>query len=67
MRKTDMSGPSGFRLIVGKVVPQKCDCCNHHEIGLETSNGEFIQLKPGDDIHLHLYGGQIDERIQDRG
>lgn len=29
------------------VVTRKCDCCNHHEIGIKTETGEYIQLEPG--------------------
>jgi hypothetical protein len=55
-----------MKVITGKVVARKCGCCNHHEIGLETYTGEYYQLEPGDDIHLFLYGGEIDARISSR-
>ena len=32
--------------VLGKIVARKCDSCGHHEIGLETENGEYIVLKP---------------------
>ena len=31
----------------GTIAARKCDCCGHHEIGIETENGEFVALKPG--------------------
>ena len=29
------------------VKAQKCECCNHHEIGVVDKDGKFVQLKPG--------------------
>lgn len=30
----------------GKVVAKLCICCGHHELGIKTEKGEYIQLKP---------------------
>ncbi len=29
------------------VTARKCECCGHHEIGITTESGDYIQLKPG--------------------
>ena len=42
-----------FRLPVkGVVKARKCRHCGHHEIGIVTKNGNFIALKPGDNVAL---------------
>jgi hypothetical protein len=33
--------------IEGIITAQTCDCCGHHEIGMMTQNGDYVQLKPG--------------------
>ena len=33
--------------IEGVVTARACDCCGHHEIGMMTQNGAYVQLKPG--------------------
>ena len=36
----------------GRVVSRKCRYCGHHEIGLETDNGDYLCLKPGMNIKI---------------
>jgi hypothetical protein len=36
----------------GRVTARRCPCCGHHEIGLETENGNYFPLKPGTRIRL---------------
>lgn len=43
-----------MELIHGRVVARKCKTCGHREIGIETENGEYIQLKPGMKIDYHV-------------
>ncbi|MDM8522900.1 hypothetical protein QUF80_05950 [Desulfococcaceae bacterium HSG8] len=45
MRK--ITGQDHENLPRGVVTARKCDCCGHHEIGITTQDGEYIQLKPG--------------------
>lgn len=35
------------KTIEGTVAARKCDCCDHHEIGIVTQVGKYIPLKPG--------------------
>lgn len=39
--------------IKGKVVAKKCDCCGHHEVGIEDDLGGYTMLKPGMEITVH--------------
>lgn len=34
--------------VEGTVVAKTCESCGHHEIGIETKNGIYFQIKPGD-------------------
>ena len=34
------------------IMARKCRHCGHHEIGIVTKNGNFIALKPGDNVAL---------------
>ena len=38
--------------IKGTVKSRLCECCNHHEIGIETPDGKFIALKPGMKVEI---------------
>jgi hypothetical protein len=38
--------------IEGIVTARACDCCGHHEIGMMTQNGVYVQLKPGMKIRI---------------
>lgn len=38
--------------IKGVVVARKCDCCGHHEIGVETADGQYTSLTPGMTIEI---------------
>ena len=40
------------KVITGKVKARKCRLCGHHEIGIVTKKGNFIALKPGDNVAL---------------
>ena len=40
-------GESQKASVEGIVAARTCDCCGHHEIGVVTREGEYIQLKPG--------------------
>lgn len=44
---SEQSGPERALDVRGRVAARKCPLCGHHEIGLETSAGEFVALKPG--------------------
>jgi hypothetical protein len=33
-------------------IAKKCECCDHHEIGIETDAGEYVPLKPGMKIEI---------------
>ena len=35
------------KAITGIVTARKCECCDHHEIGVITHTGEYFPLKPG--------------------
>jgi dihydrodipicolinate reductase len=36
----------------GIVTARTCDCCGHHEIGIMTQDGKYVQLKPGMKIKI---------------
>lgn len=38
------------KTVIGVITSRKCPTCGHHEVGYETSNGEFFPLKPGDRV-----------------
>ncbi|MCJ7683232.1 MAG: hypothetical protein MUO68_02955 [Desulfobacteraceae bacterium] len=38
------------KIIIGVITSRKCPTCGHHEVGYETSNGEFFPLTPGDKV-----------------
>lgn len=40
--------------IKGTVTARKCEHCGHHEIGITTESDEFIQLKPGAKVTIHV-------------
>ena len=33
--------------VKGVVIPKKCKCCGHHEMGIITEDGEYRALKKG--------------------
>ena len=35
------------KLTKGIVTARECECCGHHEIGITTEAGDYIQLKTG--------------------
>jgi hypothetical protein len=35
------------KLTKGIVTARECECCGHHEIGITTESGDYIQLKTG--------------------
>ena len=37
-------------IVIGVITSRKCPTCGHHEVGYETSNGEFSPLTPGDRV-----------------
>jgi hypothetical protein len=37
-------------IVVGVITSRKCPTCGHHEVGYETSNGDFFPLTPGDRV-----------------
>jgi hypothetical protein len=39
--------------IKGRVTARKCDLCGHHEIGITSSAGEYVPLKPGMKIQIN--------------
>ena len=38
--------------ISGTIATKNCECCGHHEIGIETDSGEFIALKSGMKVQI---------------
>ena len=36
--------------VIGVITSRKCPTCGHHEMGYETSNGDFFPLRPGDRV-----------------
>ena len=34
----------------GIVVAKTCECCGHHEIGIETKQGIYYHIQIGDDV-----------------
>jgi hypothetical protein len=47
---TDTKGKGSIK---GKVTARKCDLCGHHEIGITSSAGEYVPLKPGMKIQIN--------------
>jgi hypothetical protein len=33
-------------------IAKKCECCGHHEIGIETDAGEYVPLKPSIKVEI---------------
>ena len=42
------------KIISGIVTARKCDCCGHHEIGITTTGGQYILLKPGMAVEIRV-------------
>ncbi len=40
------------KAITGIVTARKCECCDHHEIGVMTRTGEYLSLKPGMKVEI---------------
>ncbi len=38
------------KTVIGVITSRKCPTCGHHEVGYETSDGDFFPLKPGDRV-----------------
>jgi hypothetical protein len=36
----------------GTVAARKCAYCGHHEIGIETDEGEFVPVRPGTNVKV---------------
>lgn len=45
-------GVKGSKNSRGVVIARKCDHCGHHEIGIETSAGDYVPLKPGMKVQI---------------
>ena len=45
-----MENDNKNNIVIGVVTSRKCPTCGHHEVGYETSNGEFLPLRPGDSV-----------------
>lgn len=53
--------------IMGVVVTRNCPTCGHHEIGIETKDGRFQALRPGDIVSLlNDYQSDMISRIGNR-
>jgi hypothetical protein len=37
---------------LGTIATKDCECCGHHEVGIETDSGEFIALKSGMKVQI---------------
>ncbi len=44
--------PGAITTVTGTAAARKCECCGHHEIGIETSDGKFIPVRPGDKVQI---------------
>ena len=40
------------KTITGIVTARKCECCDHHEIGVINHAGEYFPLKPGMKVEI---------------
>lgn len=40
------------KAVIGVIRSRKCPTCGHHEVGYETSDGEFFPLMPGDRVEV---------------
>ena len=40
--------------IEGTVAARKCPHCGHHEIGIETEEGEFVPVRPGTRVKVNI-------------
>jgi hypothetical protein len=38
--------------IIGTVTARQCESCGHHEIGITSEAGEYVQIKPGMQIQI---------------
>jgi len=50
------------KIIAGIVTARKCDCCGHHEIGVTTTGGQYIPLKPGMAVEIRIDPGQDNDK-----
>ncbi len=46
-KKSSKANSKEDKPVKGIVTARECDCCGHHEIGITTESGYYIQLKPG--------------------
>lgn len=58
---------NGKTSIRGKIVSKKCECCSHHEIGIETEDGRYIQLKHGMEMVGYLGYNTSETRERKKG
>ena len=40
------------KTVIGVITSRKCPTCGHHEVGYETSDGDFSPLIPGDMVEV---------------
>jgi len=57
----------GLPIRVGIVASRRCHTCGHHEVGIETPDGRFIPLRPGDRVGLVQPPARPAERHDDQG
>ncbi len=46
-KKSSPASSKEDKPVKGIVTARECDCCGHHEIGITTESGDYIQLKTG--------------------
>ncbi len=45
--------PAVEQPVSGQITARKCQYCGHHEVGVETGNGQYFPLKPGMDVKIN--------------
>ena len=51
------------KIIAGIVAARKCDFCGHHEIGITTTGGQYIPLKPGMAVEISVEPEQESDEL----
>ena len=46
-KKSPTANSKEDKPVKGIVTARECECCGHHEIGITTESGDYIQLKTG--------------------
>ncbi len=46
-KKSSTANSKEDKPVKGIVTARECECCGHHEIGITTESGNYIQLKTG--------------------